>query len=103
MPRVTEASKSTKNQQQNLISQAEIDQLLAIQDLISSGGKSESKSLIDEIKEAILDSAKLTLDQWKSLRGRIQEIELLVPHIDLIIDLKQSQERREQAIKKQVG
>jgi len=84
---------------QNLISQEEIDELLAIHDLISSGEKPESKSLIGEIKDAILDSARLTLDQWRSLRQRIKEIELLIPHMDLIIQLKEAQERREKILK----
>ncbi len=83
---------------QNLISQEEIDELLAIHDLISSGDKPESKSLIGEIKDAILDSAKLTLDQWRSLRQRIMEIEVLIPHMDLIIQLKEAQERREKIL-----
>ena len=51
-------------------------------------------SLIDEIKGAILDSGKLTLEEWKSLRGKIKEIEELIPHMDIIIRLKEQQERR---------
>ena len=90
-----------RKQNDNLISQAEIDELLAIHELISGGGdQSQSKSLIDEIKDAILDSAKLTLDQWRSLRKRIHEIEVLVPHMDLIIQLKEAQERREKILSK---
>ena len=89
-----------KEENSNLISQAEIDELLAIHDLIDSGKKPESKSLIDEIKDAILDSAKLTLDQWKSLRKRIHEIEVLVPHMDLIIQLKEAQDRRNKILSK---
>ena len=91
-------ARSRRGQDQNLISQAEIDELLAIHELISSGEKPDSKSLIDEIKDAILDSAKLTLDQWQSLRKRIHEIEVLIPHIDLIVQLKESQERREKIL-----
>ncbi len=85
----------------NLISQAEIDELLAIHELIDES-RTESKSLIDEIQDAILDSAKLTIDQWKSLRKRIQEIEVLVPHIDMIIKLKVAQERREKILSSEV-
>lgn len=48
----------------------------------------EQKSLIDEIKEALLDSAKLSLPEWHELRDRIREIEEVVPHIDAIIKLK---------------
>ena len=90
-----------RKQNDNLISQAEIDELLAIHELISGGGdQPQSKSLIDEIKDAILDSAKLTLDQWKSLRKRIHEIEVLVPHMDLIIQLKEAQDRRDKILAK---
>lgn len=79
--------------EKNLVSQAEMDELLNIHDLIE--GKRESqRSLIDEIKEAILDSGRLKLEEWRSLRERIREIESLIPHMDLIIKLKEAQERR---------
>jgi len=82
----------------NLVSQAEVDELLNIHDLIE--GKRESqRSLIDEIKEAILDSGKLTVEEWRSLRDRIREIETLIPHMDLIIKLKEAQERRVKILK----
>ena len=84
----------------NLISQEEMDELLRIHDLIGGGdeGKQRQLSLIDEIKNAILDSAKLTLDEWRSLRQRIVEIEKLAPHIDLIIQLKEQKLRREKLL-----
>ena len=76
--------------EQNLLSQDELNELLTINGFISE--KSEKKSLIDEIKDALLDSGKLQLSEWKSLRARLKEIERLIPHIDLIIELKQKAE-----------
>jgi hypothetical protein len=87
----------------NLISQEEMDELMRIHDLIGGGEGKEDKnktvSLIDEIKNAILDSGKLTLDEWRSLRLRIEEIEKLSSHIDLIIQLREQKERREKILK----
>ena len=80
-------------QHDNLLSQEEINDLLTINGFISEG--KESKSLIEEIKDAILDSGRLQLSEWKSLRARLKEIERLIPHIDLIIDLKQKAKYRE--------
>lgn len=77
----------------NLVSQAEMDELLNIHDLIE-GKRETQRSLIDEIKEAILDSGRLKLEEWRSLRERIREIEGLIPHMDLIIKLKEAAERR---------
>lgn len=82
-----------------LISQEEVDVLLNIHELIEGQPESQ-RSLIDEIKDAILDSGKLTLEEWTSLRERIREIEALVPHMDLIINLKSSQDRRTQFLDK---
>ena len=69
-----------------IVSQDEIDNLIGISDFIreEDGGH----SLADEIRDALLDSGKLTLDEWRSLRDRLREIEELIPHIDFIIDLK---------------
>lgn len=83
-----------KESSTNLISQEEMDNLLRIHDLISDDHGGTSLSLVDEIKNAILDSGKLTLEEWKSLRKRINEIEKLTPHIDLIIQLKDTQEKK---------
>lgn len=80
------------NKSNNLLSQDEINDLLTINGFISEG--KEQKSLIDEIRSAILDSGKLQLAEWKSLRTRLKEIEKLIPHIDLIIELKQKTEWR---------
>jgi len=82
---------------EKLVSQDEIDEMLRIHEIIrhddERGGPS-APSLLDEIKGAILDSGKLTLDEWKSLRRKIKEIEELIPHMDVIIRLKEQQERR---------
>jgi len=70
---------------EDIISQDDIDTLLRISEFIEAGGES---SLITELKQAILDSGKLELYQWQSLREQLKEIETLIPHIDLIIKLK---------------
>lgn len=75
---------------ENLLSQAEINDLLTINGFISE--KKKQRSLIDEIKDAILNSGRLELSEWKSLRARLKEIETLIPHIDLIIELKAKQQ-----------
>lgn len=89
------------SEDKNLISQAEMDELMRIHDLIGGGSEKEKQqlSLIDEIKNAILDSGKLTLDEWRSLRLRIEEIEKLSTHIDLIIQLREQKERREKMLR----
>lgn len=71
---------------ENLLTQKEINDLLAINNLISDENK--NKSLVDEIKYALLNSGQLTLKDWKSLRYKLKEIEELIPHIDMIIKLK---------------
>ncbi len=73
------------------ISQDEMDQLLQINDFISETNDKQ-RSLVSEIKSAILDSGKLKLSEWKSLRVRLSEIEVLIPHIDLIINLKSQED-----------
>lgn len=72
-------------QEREIITQAELDKLLHINEFI---GQSDQDSLVSELKQAILDSGKLELAQWQSLRDHIKEIEELVPHIELIIKLK---------------
>jgi hypothetical protein len=75
----------------NLLTQNEINDLLAINNLINE--KKDSGSLVDEIKFALLNSGKLSLRDWKSLREQLREIEILIPHIDMIVQLKiESQE-----------
>lgn len=83
-----------------LITQSEVDEMLRIHEIIkpSTDGGPKSPSLLDEIKNAILDSGKLKLDEWKSLRDKIREIEELIPHMDMIIRLKEQQERRDRIL-----
>ena len=83
-------NKDNQDKQDFLLSQDEVNELLTINGFISEG--KEKKNLIEEIKDAILDSGRLKLSEWKSLRARLKEIERLVPHIDLIIELKQKAE-----------
>jgi hypothetical protein len=71
-----------------IISQSELDNLLRISEFID---QVDENSLVSELKLAILDSGKLELTQWRSLRDHIREIEELIPHIDLIIKLKKEQ------------
>ena len=73
----------------DILSQADLDNLLHINEFIE---QQENSSLVSELKEAILDSGKLELTQWQSLRSHILEIEELIPHIDLIIKLKKESE-----------
>ncbi len=82
-----------------LVTQDEINEMLRIHEIIDANDETEGLSLIDDIKGAILDSGKLTLDEWKSLRQRISEIEELIPHMDVIIRLKEQQERRRRYLK----
>jgi len=76
---------STKSIEGEIISQAELDRLLRINEFIEFDSEN---SLINELKYAILDSGKLELEQWQTLREHLKEIETLIPHIDLIIRLK---------------
>ena len=69
-----------------IVSQDEIDDLIRIGDFIRE--EEDKHSLVNEIRDALLDSGKLTLDEWQSLRNRLREIEELIPHIDFIIELK---------------
>jgi len=72
-------------QEQEILSQDELDNLLQLNEFIED---QKNHTLITELKKAILDSGKLKLAQWESLREHISEIEELIPHIDLIIKLK---------------
>ena len=73
------------NTKEDIISQDDIDSLLRINEFIEPD---DENSLVEELKQAILDSAKLELEQWQTLRDHLREIEALIPHIDLIIKLK---------------
>ena len=68
-----------------ILSQDELDNLLQLNEFIE---EQKDHALVGELKKAILDSGKLQLGQWESLRTHIREIEELIPHIDLIIKLK---------------
>jgi hypothetical protein len=70
------------------VSQEEIDQLLRLSGFLANESGT-GRSLIDEIEDAILDSGKLSLQEWMTLRLRLKEVERLAPHIDLIIALRQ--------------
>ncbi|MFT5756671.1 MAG: hypothetical protein ACI9LM_001391 [Alteromonadaceae bacterium] len=74
-----------KKMQKEIISQADLNSLLRINEFIE---QHDGNSLVSELKGAILDSGKLELGQWEVLRDHIHEIEELIPHIDLIIKLK---------------
>ena len=71
--------------EQEIISQKDLDELLHINEFIE---QQSENSLVGELKKAILDYGKLELAQWESLREHINEIETLIPHIELIIKLK---------------
>ena len=73
------------NKAEDIISQDDIDSLLRINEFIEPD---DDNSLVEELKQAILNSGKLELHQWQSLRDHLEEIEALIPHIDLIIKLK---------------
>lgn len=88
----------TKAAETVTISQNEIDELLTIADFIQQKDKKqEQHSLIEEIKSAILDSGKLSLKEWAALRRKLHEIETLIPHIDLIIRLKEQKQMIEKS------
>jgi len=76
------------------LSQEELDRLLSISGFSGESGQADRKTLIDEIKGAILDSGKLSLDEWMGLRDRLKEIEKLIPIIDLMIELKQKLKKK---------
>ena len=88
----------TKVAETMTISQNEIDDLLTIADFIEQKDKKQKQSsLIEEIKSAILDSGKLSLNEWNALRRKLHEIETLIPHIDLIIRLKEQKQMIDKA------
>lgn len=94
MPPSANTGRLSRQQPEANLSQDEVDRLLSISGFIGDVAKTDGRSLIDEIKDAILDSGKLSLDEWMGLRDRLKEIERLVPHIDLIIELKQKLKKK---------
>lgn len=93
-PPSSNTSRQQREEPESNLSQEEIDRLLSISGFIGDSTQTDRKSLIDEIKDAILDSGKLSLDEWMGLRDRLKEIERLVPTIDLIIELKQKLKKK---------
>ncbi len=78
---------NTDRIEKSVLEQAELDQLLRLNGFLDDGDTGR-KSLIDELNDAILDSGRLSLKEWRAMRDRLKEIERLIPTIDLIIDLK---------------
>ncbi len=79
------------NKDLEIISQSDLDDLLRINEFLEH---QDENSLVSELKRAILDSGKLEIEQWQSLREHILEIEELIPHIDLIIKLKKEHKKK---------
>jgi hypothetical protein len=75
----------------DVISQDQIDQLMHLNEFIGSK-KGATRQLIREMRSAILDSGKLSVDEWKNLRKGLREIEELLPVMDMIITLKERHE-----------
>ena len=75
------------------LAQEELDRLLLINGFLAEPTDTSKKNLIEEIQDAILDSGKLSISEWVALRDRLKSIERLIPHIDLIIDLKSGRRR----------
>jgi hypothetical protein len=78
---------------ENKIQQDELDRLLLINGFLAEPQDGTRKNLIDEIRDAVLDSGKLSISEWVALRDRLKIIERLIPHIDLIIELKAGRRR----------
>jgi hypothetical protein len=78
------------NKDLGILSQSDLDDLLRINEFLE---QKDENSLVSELKMAILDSGKLELVQWQSLRDHIREIEELIPHIELIIKLKKENKK----------
>jgi hypothetical protein len=94
------ASQRNNHGSDSNLSQDELDRLLSLGGFTGDDAPDGRNSLIDRINDAVLDSGKLSLDEWRSLRGQLREIERLIPHIDLIIDLKDKQQRKRHSEKK---
>ena len=79
-----------ENGTDSLLSQQEVDNMLHINTLLESR-QDGANSLVGDLKRAILNSGKLDLGQWKRLREQLMEIESYIPHIDLIVRLKEEE------------
>lgn len=75
-----------------ILDQSDIEQLFKLNEFIQSR-EDKKHSLLEEIKRCILDSGKLSLAEWESLRQNLREIENVIPTIDVIISLKREQEQ----------
>ncbi len=60
-----------KSTNHDIISQADLDDLLRINEFIEPQNEN---SLVEELKRAILDSAKLELEQWQTLRDQLNQV-----------------------------
>lgn len=65
--------------------------MLSINGFLSKD-ENQKTDLITEIHEAILDSGRLSLEEWTALRDKLSDIERLIPHIELIIQLKRTKD-----------
>jgi len=86
-------SNSAAADHHDTLTQEEVDQLLRLSGFLDQPDQADRHSLLDEIKDAVLDSGKLSLEEWVRLRHQLKELERLIPHIDLIIQLKQARKR----------
>jgi len=77
---------------EEVVSQDQIDNLLQLSEFIGTK-KGATRKLIKEMRAAILDSGKLSVDEWRVLRKGLAEIEELLPVIDMIIRLKDDEIR----------
>jgi hypothetical protein len=71
-----------------LLTQDQINELIHLNEFIKSK-KGATRAFIREMRSAILDSGKLQLEEWRTLRSSLREIEELIPVMDMIIKLKQ--------------
>jgi len=76
----------------DILSQDDIDHLIHLDEFINSK-KGATRQLIREMRSVILDSGKLSLEQWRVLREGMTQIEELLPVMDMIIRLKADSER----------
>ncbi len=82
---------ATKKAEQ-AITQDVLDELIQINEFIVRR-EGVNNSLVNEIEEAVLDSAKLSTEEWMALLKGIKEIEALIPHVEFIIKLKKKHQQ----------
>lgn len=76
----------------DVVSQEQLDTLIQLSEFIGTK-KGATRQLIREMRSAILDSGRLSLEEWRSLRAGLKEIEELLPVMDIIIRLKDEEAR----------